>query len=155
MGPQEKLASMGLVLPDAPSPLGNYVPAVVTGNLVFISGMLPLREGKLVMTGRLGDSVTVEQGAELAQLAALNALSALKAQIGNLNRVTRCVRLCGYIASAEGFTAQPAVLNGASDLMASVFGDAGKHARAALGVNVLPLDSPLEIEFVFEVAAGD
>ena len=89
--------------------------------------------------------------AELAQLTALNGLAALKAHIGSLQRVRRCVRLCGYIASAEGFTAQPAVLNGASDLMAEVFGNAGKHARAAVGVSVLPLDSPLEIEFVFEV----
>ncbi|MFC1549365.1 RidA family protein [Nitrospirota bacterium] len=151
MTPEEKLASLGIELPQTPAPLGSYVPALTSGNLVFISGMLPLRDGKLVRTGKFGDSLTVEEGAELARLAAINALSALKAHIGELGDVRRCVRLCGYIASTSDFTAQPSVLNGASELMAEVFGDAGRHARAAVGVSVLPLDSPVEIEFVFEV----
>ena len=151
MSPEEKLISLGIELPEAPAPLGSYVPAVTSGNLVFLSGMLPLSEGSLVRTGKLGDSLTVEEGAGLARLAAVNALSVLRAEVGSLDRVRRCVRVCGYIASAPDFTAQPAVLNGASELMAEVFGEKGRHARAAVGVNVLPLDSPVEVEFVFEV----
>jgi enamine deaminase RidA (YjgF/YER057c/UK114 family) len=151
MSPEEKLASLGIELPESPAPLGSYVPAVTSGRLVFISGMLPLKDGKLIKKGKLGDTLTVDDGAELARVSAINALSALKAHLGGLGRVKRCVRLCGYIASTTDFTQQPAVLNGASGLMAEVFGESGRHARAAVGVNVLPLDSPVEVEFVFEV----
>jgi len=151
MSPEERLASLGIELPEAPAPLGSYVAAVTSGNLVFLSGMLPLSMGKLARTGKLGDSLTVEEGAGLARLAAINALAVLKAETGSLEKVKRCVRVCGYIASTPEFTQQPAVLNGASDLIAEVFGEIGRHARAAVGVSVLPLDSPVEVEFVFEV----
>lgn len=151
MSPETRLQELGITLPAAPTPLGNYVPSLTTGNLVYLSGMLPLKDGKLLATGKLGSSVTIEQGAELARLSAINALSVLKAHIGELSRVRRCVRICGYVASENDFTSQPAVVNGASDLMAEVFGEAGLHVRAAVGANVLPLDSPVEIEFVFEI----
>jgi len=151
MTPEEKLASLGIELPDPPAPLGSYQPAATSGNLVFLSGMLPLKDGKLMRTGKLGEAISAEEGAGLARQAAINALGVLKAQVGSLKRVRGCIRVCGYIASAPDFTAQPSVLNGASDLMAEVFGEAGRHARAAVGVNVLPLDSPVEVEFVFEV----
>lgn len=151
MSPEEKLISLGIELPEAPAPLGSYVPAVASGNLVFLSGMLPLKDGKLMRMGKLGSGINVEEGAELARIAAINALSVLISQIGSLDRVRRCVRVCGYIASEPDFIQQPAVLNGASQLMAEVFGEAGRHARAAVGVSVLPLDSPVEVEFVFEV----
>jgi enamine deaminase RidA (YjgF/YER057c/UK114 family) len=151
MTPEERLASLGIELPAPPSPLGSYVPAVTSGSLVFLSGMLPLKEGRLVSTGKLGAGISTEEGAALTRLAAINALCVLKAHLGSLDMVSRCVRICGYIASSQGFTEQPSVLNGASDLMAEVFGEAGRHARAAVGVSVLPLDSPVEVEFVFEV----
>jgi len=154
MSPEEKLLSLGIELPDAPAPLGSYVPAVTTGNLVYLSGMLPLVDGKLVRTGKFGTEIGVENGPELARLAAINGLSVLRAHVGSLSRVRRCVRVCGYIASAPDFTSQPAVLNGASELMAEVFGENGRHARAAVGVNVLPLDAPVEVEFIFEIDTG-
>lgn len=153
--PEERLKELGIVLPEAPAPLGSYVPATTTGNLVYLSGMLPLKGGKLVSTGKFGAELSMQEGPELARLAAINALSVLRAHIGSLDKVKGCVRICGYIASADDFTSQPAVLNGASDLMAEVFGDSARHARAAVGVNVLPLDSPLEVEFVFEIKGGE
>lgn len=153
MGHEERIKTLGIELPAAPTPLGSYVPALTTGNLVYLSGQLPMREGKLARTGKLGSDISIEDGQALARLAAINALAALKAHIGSLDKVNRCVRLGGFIASEAGFTAQPAVLNGASDLMVEVFADAGRHARAAVGVNVLPLDAPLEIEFIFEIAS--
>lgn len=152
ISPEERLKELGISLSEAPAPLGSYVPSVRTGNLLFLSGMLPLREGKLLRTGRVGESVSLNEAQEDAKQAAINALSILKAQIGSIDRVVRCIKLVGYIASAPDFTQQPAVLNAASDLMRDVFGDAGKHARAAVGVSVLPLNSPVEIEFIFEVA---
>lgn len=151
MTPEEKLKSLGLELPPAPRPVGSYVPAVTAGNLVFLSGILPFRDGKLLRTGKAGADLTVEEAALEARVAALNALSVLKAHIGELRRVKRCVKITGYVASAPGFTEQPKALNGASDFMVEVFGEAGRHARAAVGAPVLPLDSPVEIEFVFEV----
>jgi len=154
MSPEEKLIALGIELPDAPSPLGSYVPALTTGNLVYLSGMLPLKDGKLVRTGKFGSDITVEEGPELARLAAINGLSVLRAHVGSLARVRRCVRVCGYIASAPDFASQPAVLNGASELLSEVFGEHGRHARAAVGVNVLPLDSPVEVEFIFEIDTG-
>lgn len=152
ISPEERLKELGINLSEAPAPLGSYVPSVRTGNLLFLSGMLPLREGKLLRTGRVGESVSLNEAQDDARQAAINALSILKAQIGSIDRVVRCIKLVGYIASAPDFTQQPAVLNAASDLMRDVFGDAGKHARAAVGVSVLPLNSPVEIEFIFEVA---
>jgi enamine deaminase RidA (YjgF/YER057c/UK114 family) len=149
--PEERLKEMGIELPPAPNPLGSYIPAVRTGNLVFVSGMLPLKDGKLLHRGKVGSEVTVEEAREAARTAAVNALSVLKAHTGGLDKVRRCVKVSGYIASSPGFTEQPMVLNAASDLMAEVFGEAGRHARAAIGVPVLPMDSPVEIEFIFEV----
>lgn len=151
MTPEEKIKALGLELPDLPKPLGSYVPFVRTGNLVFLSGMLPLKEGKLMNTGRVGETVSLEEAAQCARLAALNALSVLKSAVGSLDRVRRCVKLSGFVASSGDFTDQPKVVNGASDFIFEVFGEAGRHARAAVGVNVLPLNSPVEISFIFEV----
>jgi enamine deaminase RidA (YjgF/YER057c/UK114 family) len=149
--PEEKLKELGIELPPAPKPLGSYVPAVRAGSLVFISGMLPMKDGKLTHQGKVGRDVTVEEAREAARTAAINALSVLKAQTVWLEKVRRCVKVSGYVASAPDFTEQPKVLNAASDLIAAVLGEAGRHARAAIGVPVLPLDSPVEIEFLFEV----
>ncbi len=151
MTPEEKLKSMGIELPDAPKPLGAYVPFVKTGNLVYLSGMLPLKGGKLTLTGRVGEGVTLEDAAEAAKTAAINALAVLKSAIGNLDKVKRCVRIEGFVSSADNFTDQPKVLNGASNFMFEVLGEAGLHTRTAIGVNILPLNSPVEISFIFEV----
>lgn len=151
MSPEEKLKELGIELPESPKPLGSYVPCVRTANLIFLSGILPLRNGKLTKTGKVGESVSLEMAMEDSRTAAINALAALKLHIGSLNNVRRCVKMTGYIASAPDFIDQPKVLNAASDLLFDIFGEAGRHARAAVGVNVLPLNSPLEIEFIFEV----
>jgi len=151
MKPEDKLKAMGIELSSAPKPLGSYVPFVKTGNLVYLSGMLPMREGKLIKTGKVGESVSLEEAVECAKVATVNALANLKAAVGSLDRVKQCIKVNGSVASAPDFTDQPKVLNGASDLLFGVFGEAGRHARAAIGVNVLPLDSPVEIEFIFEI----
>ncbi len=151
MSPEDKLKELGIELPESPSALGSYVPIVRTGNLVFLSGILPLREGKLARHGRVGEKVSLDEAREDAKTAAINALSVLKVHIGSLDKVKRCVKLTGYVASAPDFFEQPKVLNAASDLMFEIFGEKGRHARAAVGVNVLPLNSPIEIEFIFEV----
>jgi enamine deaminase RidA (YjgF/YER057c/UK114 family) len=152
MSPEDKLKALGIELPEAPSPLGSYIPIVQAGSLLFISGILPLRGGTLTRTGKLGDTVTLDEAREDARTAAINALSVVKAHTGSLDVVKRCVKITGYIASSPDFTDQPKVLNAASDLIHEIFGEAGRHARAAVGVNVLPLNSPVEIEFIFEVA---
>jgi enamine deaminase RidA (YjgF/YER057c/UK114 family) len=151
MTPEDKLKEMGITLPELPKPLGSYVPFVRTGNLIFISGMLPLKDGKLLYTGRVGEAVSPEEAAEAARTAAVNGLAVLRSAIGSLSQVKRCVKISGFVASARDFTGQPKVINGASDLLYEVFGDEGKHARAAVGVHILPMDSPVEIEFLFEV----
>lgn len=151
MSPEEKIKELGIDIPEAPKPLGSYVPCVQAGNLLFLSGILPLRNGKLMRTGRVGESVFLDEAREDAKTAAVNALSVLKANIGSLDKVKRCIKITGYVASAPDFTEQPKVLNAASDLIFEIFGEKGRHARAAVGVNVLPLNSPLEIEFIFEV----
>lgn len=151
MKPEDKLKVLGIVLPDTPKPLGSYVPFVRTGNLIYLSGMLPFRDGKLLKTGKVGDAVTLDEAAECARTAAVNGLSVLKSALGSLDKVKRCVKISGFVASAEDFTDQPKVVNGASDFMVEVFGEAGRHARAAVGVNVLPMNSPVEIEFIYEV----
>jgi enamine deaminase RidA (YjgF/YER057c/UK114 family) len=151
---EARLEELGIELPEPPRPLGSYVPAVRTGNLVYLSGMLPLKDGKLARTGVVGRDLDAEEASVLARLAALNALSVLRDFLGgSLDSVLRCVKLSGFVASADGFTEQPRVINGASDLMAEVFGEAGRHARAAVGVNALPAGAPVEIEFIFEVEA--
>src|SRR3990172_11211661 len=143
MTPEEKLRSLGIELPEIPKPLGSYMPFARSGNLVYLSGMLPLREGKLTVTGRVGEAIALAEAAEAARTAAINGLAVLRSAIGSLDKVTRCVKISGYVSSAADFTDQPKVLNGASDLLFEVFGEAGRHARAALGVNVLPLNSPV------------
>ena len=152
MLPEERLKQLGIELPEVPTPLGSYIPVLKTGNLIFISGMLPLREGRLVRQGRVGEDISLDEAREDAKMATINALSVLKAYVGSLDKVKRCIKITGYVASASNFTEQPKVLNAASDLLFEIFGEHGKHVRAAVGVNVLPLDSPLEIEFIFEVS---
>ncbi len=152
MTPEDKLRELGIELPEAPKPLGSYIPAVRTGNLIFLSGMLPLIQGKLVRQGKVGEDLRIEEAGEGVRTAVINALSVLKANIGTLNNVKRCVKITGYIASSPNFTDQPLVLNAASDLLFEIFGESGRHARVAVGVNALPLNSPVEIEFIFEVA---
>ena len=150
--PEDRLAELGLALPADTAPLAVYVPAVRSGNLVFTSGQLPRIDGSIVATGKVGAEVDAEQGKELAATCALNALAAIKAEIGDLSRVRRVVKVVGFVASAPDFTGQPGVVNGASELLGQVFGDAGVHARSAVGVAVLPLDAPVEVELIVEVA---
>lgn len=151
MSPEDKLEELGIDLPEAPAPLGSYVPVVRSGNLIFLSGILPLVRGKLLRQGRVGEDISADEAAEDARTAAVNAMSVLKAHLGSLDKVKRCVRMTGYIASAPDFSGQPKVLNSASDLLFEVFGETGRHVRSAVGVNVLPMNSPVEIEFIFEV----
>jgi len=151
MTPEQKLKELSIELPGVAKPLGSYVPFVKAGNVIYLSGMLPLKDGKLITAGRLGESVTIDEAVLCARTAAINALGILKSAAGSLDMIKQCVKITGFIASAPDFTDQPKVLNGASDLMVEVFGDAGRHARAAVGVNILPLNSPVEVEFIFEV----
>lgn len=151
MSYESKLSELGLTLPAPPQPVANYVPVVRTGNLLFLSGVLPSRDGRLIMTGKLGENLTVEQGIEAARAAMLNGLSIVRSEAGSLDRVTRIVKMVGYIASAPGFIDQPQVLNGASDLLVSLFGEAGRHARVAVGAAELPRRSPVEIELIVEL----
>ncbi|MBQ28030.1 MAG: hypothetical protein CMH81_07850 [Nitrospiraceae bacterium] len=148
--PDEAIKRLRIVLPAPPSPLGSYVPAVLSGNLLFLSGILPLRGGKLAYEGKLGADVAVEEGYEAAKLTAIVALASIKKQLGSLNQVARVVRVCGHVASAPGFTQQPQVVNGASDFLVDVFGDIGRHARLALGAAELPLNSPIELELIVQ-----
>ena len=146
-----KLAELGLTLPKVVPPLASYVPAVQTGNYVYVSGQLPLVDGKLPHTGKVGAEVTAEQATDLARLCALNALAAVESLVG-LGRVVKIVKVSGFVASAPGFTGQPAVINGASNLFGDVFGEQGRHARSAVGVAELPLNAPVEVEIIVEVA---
>lgn len=148
---EEKIKALGIELPELPKPLGSYVPFVRTGNLVFISGMLPLVDGKLLYAGRVGERVSLDEAAVAARRSAINAIAVLRSAIGSLDAMKRCVKVTGFVASAHNFTDQPKVVNGASDLLFQVFGEAGLHARAAVGVHILPMNSPVEIEFIFEV----
>ena len=149
--PEDRLAELGLSVPDVVPPVAAYVPAVQTGNLVYTAGQLPMRAGSLMATGKVGGDVTPEQGAECAQQCALNAIAAVKSVVGDLSRVVRVVKAVAFVASTPDFTGQPGVANGASELIGTVFGDAGKHARSAVGVPVLPLDAPVEVELIVEV----
>jgi enamine deaminase RidA (YjgF/YER057c/UK114 family) len=151
MGAEERLKELGLTLPTAPKPVANYVPAVRAGELLFLSGVLPMRDGKLQVQGKLGRELTIEQGYAAAKLATLNALANMKQELGSLDRVSRVVRLVGHVASAEGFVQHPAVMNGASDLLVAVFGEAGRHARVAVGAAELPMNAPVEIEMIVQV----
>jgi len=151
MSIETRLKERGIVLPTAPKPVANYVPAVRAGELLFTSGVLPMSEGRLAFEGKLGKDLTVEQGQEAARLALLNALAVVKQEAGSLDRVVRIVRLTGHVASAPGFVQQPTVLNGASDLLVGLFGELGRHTRAALGAAELPLNSPIELELIVQV----
>lgn len=151
MTAEERLKDLGLTLPPAPAPVGSYVPFVRTGQLVFTSGQLPMRNGKLAAAGKVGRDLSIEPAAEAARLAVLNAVAQVAAAAGGINQIARIVRLGVFVNSDEGFTDQPKVANGASDLLVEIFGEAGKHARSAVGVNELPLNAAVEIEMTAEV----
>jgi enamine deaminase RidA (YjgF/YER057c/UK114 family) len=148
--PEERLAALGLSVPQVAAPVASYIPALRSGAHVFTSGQLPLRDGELIHTGKVGGEVTLEDGAACAQQCVLNALAAVASQVP-LDQVRRIVKLTVFVASAPDFTGQPKVANGASDLVGEVFGEAGRHTRSAVGVAVLPLDAPVEVEMVVEV----
>lgn len=151
MSYEEQLKELGIELPQAPKPVATYIPAVRAGNLLFLSGVLPMQNGELVYAGKLGRDLTVEQGMQAAKTAVLNALAIAKQELGTLDRITRVVKVVGHVASAEGFTDQPQVLNGASDLLVEIFGDAGRHARVAIGAAELPRRAAVEIEVILAV----
>jgi enamine deaminase RidA (YjgF/YER057c/UK114 family) len=148
---EERLAELGLQLPEVAKPVAAYVPALVSGDHVYTSGQLPMRNGELMVTGKVGGEVSAEEAIECAQQCALNAMAAVKSVIGDLDQVAQVVKVVAFIASTPDFTGQPQVANGASELLGKVFGDAGRHARSAVGVPVLPLDSPVEVELVVRV----
>jgi enamine deaminase RidA (YjgF/YER057c/UK114 family) len=150
--PEERLAGLGLEVPEVAKPVASYVPAVRSGDYVYTSGQLPLRSGDLLYTGLVGAEVSPEQARECAQQCALNGLAAIRAELGDLGQVARVVKVVVFVASAPGFTGQPQVANGASELLGEVFGDTGRHARSAVGVAVLPLGAPVEVELIVEVA---
>ncbi|MDO7881034.1 RidA family protein [Antiquaquibacter soli] len=147
-----RLAELGLEVPATSKPVAAYLPAVTSGNLVYTSGQLPMVDGALPATGKVGASVSPEDAQRFARQCVLNSLAAARTAIGSLDRITRVVKVVGFVASDPSFTGQPAVINGASELLQEIFGEAGQHARSAVGVAVLPLDAPVEIEFVFEFA---
>ncbi|MFT4469212.1 RidA family protein [Arthrobacter sulfonylureivorans] len=150
---EERLAGLGLSVPEAAAPVAAYVPAVVSGNYVYTSGQLPFVQGELPAVGKVGEGaglVSADEAKTLAATAAVNALAAVKSVIGDLDRITRIVKVVGFVASDPSFTGQPGVINGASELLGQVLGDAGAHARSAVGVAVLPLDSPVEVELIAE-----
>ncbi|HEY8978601.1 MAG TPA: RidA family protein [Streptomyces sp.] len=149
---EDRIAELGLTLPDVVPPLAAYQPAVRSGAYVHTSGQLPMVDGKLPVTGKVGAEVTAEEAKELAARCALNGLAAVKSVIGDLDRVVRVVKVVGFVASAQDFTGQPGVINGASELLGEILGEKGVHARSAVGVAVLPLDAPVEVEFLVEVS---
>ena len=149
--PEERLAELGLSVPEVAKPLASYVPAVRSGNHIFTPGQLPMRERQLITAGKVGGEVTAEEAVECARQCALNAIAAVRAEVGDLSAVKRIVKVVAFVASTPDFTGQPGVANGASELFGQVFGDAGVHARSAVGVPVLPLDAPVEVEIVVEV----
>jgi len=151
---EDRLSELGLSVPDVAKPVAAYVPALRDGNLIFTSGQLPMVSGALVQTGKVGDGhglVPASDAKQLAETCALNAIAAVKSVIGDLDKVTRVVKVVGFVASDPTFTGQPGVINGASELLGKAFGDAGVHARSAVGVAVLPLDAPVEVEIIVSV----
>ena len=149
--PEERLAERGLSVPEVAKPVAAYIPAVRSGDHVFTSGQLPMRDGQLMMTGKVGGEVSQEEAVECARQCALNALAAVKAEVGDLSAIKRIVKVVAFVASTPDFTGQPLVANGVSELLGEVFGEAGRHARSAVGVTVLPLDAPVEVELLVEV----
>ncbi|WP_131737232.1 RidA family protein [Actinomadura roseirufa] len=150
--PEERIAELGLELPEVAAPLASYVPTARTGALVYTAGQLPLVKGELPLTGKVGAEVSAEQAVAQARICALNAIAALKAEVGELSRIVRIVKVVGFVASTPDFTGQPQVVNGASELLGEVFGEAGRHARSAVGVAVLPRDAAVEVELIAEVS---
>ena len=148
---EHKLTQLGIELPSPPQPVATYIPAVQAGDLLFLSGVVPFRDGKLALSGKLGTDLTVEQGYEAARIALLNALAIARKELGTLDRVKKVVRMVGHVASADGFVQQPAVVNGASDLLVKIFDDVGRHARVAVGAAELPLNAPVELEIILQV----
>jgi enamine deaminase RidA (YjgF/YER057c/UK114 family) len=148
---ETRIIDLGFVLPETAKPLAAYIPAVQSGNLVFTSGQLPMINGSLAETGKVGGSVSPERAKELATVCALNALAAVKTVIGDLDKIKRVVKVVGFVSSTPEFSGQPGVVNGASEFLGEVFGDKGIHARSAVGVAVLPLDAPVEIELIVEI----
>jgi enamine deaminase RidA (YjgF/YER057c/UK114 family) len=149
--PEERLESLGLSVPEVAKPVAAYIPALRTGSYVFTSGQLPMRDGQLITTGKVGGEVSPEEAVECARVCALNAIAAVRSVIGDLSQVKRIVKVVAFVASTPDFTGQPGVANGASELFGDVFGEAGQHARSAVGVPVLPLDAPVEVELIVEV----
>jgi enamine deaminase RidA (YjgF/YER057c/UK114 family) len=149
--PEERLAALGLTVPEVAKPVAAYIPAVRSGNHVFTSGQLPMRDGQMMATGKVGGEVSQEEAVECARQCGLNALAAIRAEVGELSAIKRVVKVVAFVASTPDFTGQPLVANGVSELLGEVFGDAGRHARSAVGVPVLPLDAPVEVELVVEV----
>ncbi len=148
----DRLAELGLVVPATSKPVASYIPAIAVGNLVYTSGQLPMIDGQLPATGKVGAEVDPDAARQLARTCVLNGLAAARTAIGSLDRITRVIKVVGFVASDPGFFGQPQVINGASELLSDIFGEAGVHARSAVGVAVLPLNAPVEIEFVFEFA---
>ena len=146
------LSSMGITLPTPPAPAGSYVPVVISGKLAFVSGQIPLEAGKVLFKGQVGKDLTVEQGQEAARLCVINALAQLKASLGELDAISRVVKVTGYVNCEPSFADHPSVVNGASDLLVKIFGEKGKHARAAVGMSSLPLGSAVEVELIVEMA---
>jgi enamine deaminase RidA (YjgF/YER057c/UK114 family) len=149
---EKRLKELGVALPEAPKPVANYVPVVKAGNLLFVSGHGPYKDGKTILSGKLGKELTIEEGYKSARNVALNCLASVKATLSDLNKVKRVVKLLGMVNCTEDFKDQPKVINGASDLLVEVFGEAGKHARSAVGMQSLPNGIPVEIEMILEVA---
>ena len=148
---EDKLASIGIKLPSPPAPAGSYVPLVISHNLVFVAGQIPTEEGQVKFKGKVGRDITIEVAQQAARLCAINALSHLKSALGSLDRIRRVVKVTGFVNCDPSFVEHAKVVNGASDLLVQVFGETGKHARAAVGVSSLPLDSAVEVEFIVEV----
>jgi enamine deaminase RidA (YjgF/YER057c/UK114 family) len=148
-----RLNDLGITIPQVAKPVASYVPAMTTGNLLYTAGQLPFVDGTLAKTGKVGAEVTASEAAELARICVLNALAAAQSVLGTLDSITRVVKVNGFVASSPDFIGQPQVLNGASELLAEIFGDKGLHARAAVGVAVLPLDAPVEVELILEFRA--
>ncbi len=152
---EQRVASLGLTLPVPPQPVATYVPSVRVGDLLFISGVVPSRDGKIVYQGKVGGELSKEEGYEAAKVSLLNALANIRQAAGSLDRVQRIVKMTGYVASFEGFSEQPSVINGASDLLVEIFGEAGRHARAAVGVAELPMGVPVELELTVQLLPGE
>jgi len=148
---EEKLSSLGITLPSPPAPAGSYVPVVISGNLAFVAGQIPLEAGQVKFRGKVGKDLPIETGQEAARLCTVNALAQLKSALGSLDRIKRVVKVTGFVNCEPSFADQPKVINGASDLLVQVFGEKGKHARAAVGVSSLPMQSAVEVEFIVEI----